>query len=124
LKHLLLAKKGTPVREETKKRLERAIWLQRGKWVAMGLAVIAGMAILLKFVSADASVENVRVSATVTRVAPLPSKPQTGLIVDVKLADGKVVEVIANQITDPKVGQQVEITEHRHATGRKNYSWK
>jgi hypothetical protein len=112
------------MREETKKRLERAIWLQRGKWAAMGLGVFGMMAVALTVMSTDAAVERVRVPATVTRVAPLPSKPQTALLVDVKLSDGKVIEVIANQITDPKVGQQVEITEHRHATGRKTYSWK
>jgi hypothetical protein len=113
------------MREETKRRLERAIWLERGKWAGLALLGCLFMAGVFTFISADHAVENVRVPATVATVRPLPTKnTQAGLIVDVTLADGKIVEVTANQITDPKVGQKVEITEHRHATGRKTYSWK
>jgi hypothetical protein len=112
------------MRQETKRRLERAIWMERAKYAGMGLAVCLMMAALFTWISADASVVKVRVPATVAIVKPLPSKTQPGLLVDVKLADGRLVEVIANELTDPKVGEQVEITEHRHATGRKNYSWK
>jgi hypothetical protein len=116
---------GDIMREETKRRLERAIWLQRAKWVGIGLGVCVVMAGVFTFVSKDASVELIRVPATVTRVAPLPTKNvQSGLIVDVKLTDGRTVEVLANQITDPKVGDTVDIMEHRHATGRRTYSWK
>ena len=113
------------MREETKRRLERAIWTQRAKYAGMGLALCLVMAGVFAFISRDHDVENVRVPATIATVRPLPTKnTQAGLIVDVTLADGKIVEVLANQTTDPKVGQKVEITEHRHATGRRTYSWK
>jgi hypothetical protein len=113
------------MREETKRRLERAIWIERGKWAGAGLGICLVMAVVFAFISRDHDVENVRVAATVASVRPLPTKQtQSGLLVDVTLADGKIVEVLANQITDPKVGQKVEITEHRHATGRRTYSWK
>jgi hypothetical protein len=113
------------MREETKRRLERAIWMERGKWAGVALAGVALMAGVFAFISADHAVEIARVPATVASVRPLAAKSsQPGLIVDVTLTDGKLVELTVNQITDPKVGQTVEISEHRHATGRKTYSWK
>ena len=113
------------MREETKRRLERAIWLERGKWLAAGLGICLVMAGVFAFISRDHDVENVRVPATVTSVRPLAAKSATpGLTVDVSLADGRIIELTVNQITDPKVGANVEITEHRHATGRRTYSWK
>ncbi len=113
------------MREETKRRLERALMIQRLKWVGMGLAVCLVMAGVFTWISADSSVTNTRVGATVTSVRPLPTKnTQAGLLVDVTLDDGRIVEVLVNQITDPHPGQKVEVTEHRHATGRKTYSWK
>ena len=113
------------MREETKRRLERAIWMQRAKWAGMGLGVAAVMGLVFTWISADAAVENVRVPATVVDVGPLATKStQNGLLVHVTLAGGKLVSVIVNQITDPQPGQKVEITEHRHSTGRRTYSWK
>ena len=114
------------MRDVTKRRLERAIWLERAKWVGIGLAICAAMAAVFTWISADSAVQLIRVPATVLSVRPAATKgaAATGLLVDVKLADGKTVELLVNQITDPKVGQQVEITEHRHATGRKTHSWK
>jgi hypothetical protein len=113
------------MRDETKRRLERAIWRERGKWVAIGLGICLAMAAVFTFISRDHAVENARIPATVTSVRPFAAKStQPGLTVDVSLADGKIVELTVNQITDPKVGQKVEITEHRHATGRRTYSWK
>ena len=113
------------MREETKRRLERAIWLQRAKWIGFAAAILAAMAASFAWISADASVENVRVPATVVDVGPLATKStQAGLLVHVTLADAKVVSVIVNQLTDPHPGDHVEITEHRHSTGRRTYSWK
>ena len=113
------------MREETKRRLERAIWLQRAKWGGAAVAIVIVMAGIFTWISADAAVENSRVPATVTGVRPYAAKStQPGLTVDVKLDDGKILELTVNQITDPQVGQKVEITQHLHATGRKTYSWK
>lgn len=114
------------MRAETKLRLERALWRERAKWIGAGLAVCLGMAAMFAWISADHAVEQVRIPATVTAVRPAATKgaAATGLLVDVKTPDGHTYELLVNQITDPKVGQQVEITEHRHATGRKTHSWK
>jgi len=113
------------MRAETKLRLERALWRERAKWIGAGLAVCIGMAGLFAWISADHAVEKVRIPATVMNVRPMPLQTgQTGLLVDVKLPDGKSIELMVNQITDPKVGQTVEIIEHRHATGRRTHSWK
>ena len=113
------------MREETKRRLERAIWMQRAKYVGVLAAIAVAMAAAFAWISADAAVENVRVPATVLDVAPLATKStQAGLMVHVTLADGAVKSVIVNQLTDPHPGDHVEITEHRHSTGRRTYSWK
>jgi len=113
------------MREDVKRRLDRAIWLQRAKWIGTGLACLAGLALMFVWISKDSEVENVRVPATIMTVGLIPGKNvQNGLQVGVELTDGKHVTVLVNQITDPKVGQKVEITEHRHATGRRTYSWK
>jgi len=113
------------MREDTRRRLDRAIQMRRLKMAAAGLAACAVMAAMFAWISADSNVENVRVPATITSVGLTASKNvQNGLLVGVVLNDGKQVNVLVNQITDPKVGQKVEITEHRHATGRHTYSWK
>ena len=113
------------MRDETRRRLERAIWLERGKWAAIALGLCLVMAGVFTFISRDHTVEDFRVPATVMSVRPLAAKSaQPGLTVDVTLADGRIIELTVNQITDPKVGAKVDITEHRHATGRRTYSWK
>lgn len=112
------------MREETKRRLERAIWMQRAKYLSLAAGVALFLVATFTWMSVDASIVKVRVPATVAAVRPLPSKTQPGLLVDVTLVDGRTVEVLANELTDPKTGDKVEITEHRHASGRKNYTWK
>ena len=37
---------------------------------------------------------------------------------------GRRVTVMVLKKTDPHVGDNVQITEHRHRTGRVNYTWK
>ena len=73
--------------------------------------------------------DNVRIPATVTSVGPLNIKNsqliEEGLSVEVALDNGgRRVSVMALKATDPHVGDHVEITEHRHHTGRITYSWK
>lgn len=112
------------MREDTKQRLERAIWLQRGKWVAMGLAVVVFLAGIMTFIARNAAQVQVRVPATVVSVSPAPtSDGPADLIVMVKLADGKPMRVIASNKANPKVGAQVEITEHQFANGNRTYTW-
>jgi hypothetical protein len=40
------------------------------------------------------------------------------------LDSGRRVNVLVLKTTDPHVGDHVQITEHRHHTGRVTYSWK
>lgn len=113
------------MREDTKRRLDRAIWQTRMRAVGLGAAALLVMVAVFWWIDADATDEKVRVGGTISSVGLSASKNvQGGLLVGVTLDDGKQVNVLVNQITDPKVGQKVEITEHRHASGRKNYSWK
>jgi len=113
------------MRQETRRRLERALWLERAKWVGIAVCGLVAMAGVFTWISADATEEKIRVPATVTTVEPLATKAaQNGLLVHLTLNDGKIITVSVNQITDPKVGQKVDVTEHRHSTGRRTYSWK
>ena len=116
------------MRAETRRKLERALWLDRAKKAGIGVAVLAAAGLLFLFEEYDAHIDNVRVAATVVSVGPLNANStklvENGLSVDVKLDGGKHVNVFALKTTDPHVGDHVQITEHRHHTGRVTYSWK
>ena len=116
------------MREETRRKLERALWRERAKKIAIGVAALAVIGAYFMYEDYDARVDNVRVPGTVIAVGPLNIKNtklvKAGLSVDVSLDSGRRVNVMALKTTDPHVGDHVEITEHRHRTGRVTYSWK
>ena len=116
------------MREETRKKLERALWRQRAKRIGIGLGVLALIGLFLAYVDYDAHVENVRVPGTVVSIGPLNTTNtqaiENGLSVDVALENGHRVNVMVLKTTNPQVGDHVQITEHRHRTGRMTYSWK
>ena len=117
------------MREETRRKLERALWRERLKKMGIGAAALALICAYFVYEDYDARVENVRVPATVTEVGPLNIKNtkmvEEGLSVQVALDNGgRRVSVMALKKTDPHVGDHVEITEHRHHTGRVTYTWK
>jgi len=116
------------MRDETKRRLERQLWLERMKWVGAGLAVVTCVAGGLWLTGLDASVETRHVAGVVEAVGPLvgtnTKSIEDGLAVDVKLVDGRTVHVMTLKKTDPHVGDQVQVAEHVHGTGRVTYSWK
>jgi hypothetical protein len=116
------------MREETRRKLDRAIWRERMKKVGMGLAAAVVIAAYFVYEDYDGRVDNVRVPARVTEVGPLNIKNtkmvEEGLSVQVTLDNGHLVSVMALKKTDPHVGDHIEITEHRHRTGRVTYSWK
>ena len=116
------------MREETRRKFERALWRERFKKIAMGAAALVLIGAYFVYEDYDAHVDNVRVPATVTAVGPLNIKNtrliEEGLSVEVALDNGRRVSVMAMKTTDPHVGDHVEITEHRHRTGRVTYSWK
>ena len=117
------------MREETRRKLERMLWIERLKKVGIGIAALAVIGAYFAYEDYDARVENVRVPGRVTNVGPLNIKNtqmiEQGLSVEVALDNGgRRVSVMALKTTDPHVGDHVEITEHRHHTGRVTYSWK
>jgi len=116
------------MREETRLKLERQIWLQRAKKIGIGLGAAAVIGLFFLYEDYDAHVDNVRVPATVVSIGPLNTTNtqaiENGLSVDVALENGHRVNVMVLKATDPHVGDHVQITEHRHRTGRLTYSWK
>ena len=116
------------MRAETKRKLERALWLQRAKKIGIGLGVLAVIGLFFAYEDYDAHVDNVRVPGTVVSIGPLNTTNtqaiENGLSVDVALENGHRVNVMVLKSTDPHVGDHVQITEHRHRSGRMTYSWK
>lgn len=117
------------MREETRRKLERALWRERLKKIGIGVLALAVIAAYFVYEDMDGRVDNVRVPATVTAVGPLNIKStqlvEEGLSVEVALDDGgRRINVMALKKTDPHVGDHVEITQHRHHTGRITYTWK
>lgn len=114
------------MREETRQKLERQIWMRRLRWVGIGAAIAAAVALLAIFTNMDAKVSDKRLPGVITAVGPIAGKEASrGFTVDVKLdGSGRTVQVLVLKTTDPHVGEPVEITEHTHATGRVNYTWK
>jgi hypothetical protein len=116
------------MREETRRKLDRALWRERFKKIGMGVAALALIAAYFVYDDYDLHIDNVRVPATVVSVGPLNANStkmvENGLSVDVRLDGGRRVNVFALKTTDPHVGDHVQITEHRHHTGRVTYSWK
>ena len=116
------------MREETRRKLERALWRERFKKIGMGAAALVVIVAYFFYEDYDARVDNVRVPATVLTVGPLNTNNtkmvEAGLAVEVTLDSGRRVNVMALKTTDPHVGDHVQITEHRHRTGRITYTWK
>ncbi|HXF54091.1 MAG TPA: hypothetical protein VNK52_08205 [Hyphomicrobiaceae bacterium] len=113
------------MREETRRRLDRAILFDRLKRIATVVLAIAAIVAGFVLVDLDAAVEDRRVSGTVEHVGILNSKDAArALAVDVKLEDGRHVTVIALKTRDPHVGDHVTVSEHRHRSGRVTYTWR
>ncbi len=112
------------MREETRKKLERHLWIERAKIAGVGLALVAAVAAAFELQSLDLAVTDTRVSGVVETVdSPVisPTAP-TAINVGVKLADGRIIRVVAASDKAPHVGDPLAITEHHHATGRVTYS--
>lgn len=117
------------MRAETRRKFERALWRERLKKIGIGAAALVLIAAYFVYEDYDGRVDNVRVPAMVTAVGPLNVRNtqlvEEGLSVEVALdGNGRRVNVMALKSTGPHVGDHVEITEHRHRTGRVTYSWK
>jgi hypothetical protein len=114
------------LREETRKRLERALWIDRAKKAGIGLAVLAAIGLAFSYEELDLKVENKNIGGTVTDIEPLVSKQDAadGENVIVRLVDGQLVRVLAYKSRGIKVGDKIEVVEHHHATGRVTHTLK
>ncbi len=119
---------GISMREETKNRLNRLLWIDRAKKAGIALAILAAIGVVFELEVLDLMVTDVRIPATVETLAPLVSKTSgaaaTGVNVGVVLENGSHVRVIAEKTHAPAIGARIEITEHRHATGRITHTFK
>jgi hypothetical protein len=114
------------MRNSVKKKLNRVLWVERAKLAGAGLAIVAAIAVAFKIETLDLAVTDVHLAGAVEALDPLVSKTSaaTGLNVGVALADGRHVRVIADKSNALKIGDRIQITEHRHATGRVTHTFK
>ena len=116
--------------EETRKRLNRAIWMERAKMAGIGLGILAAIGAYIVYQSYDLAVVKTPVAGVVETIEPLVAPPAAGtapsdgLTIVIKLDDGRHVRVIAEKSRDPKVGARIEIVENKHGTGRVTHSLK
>jgi hypothetical protein len=114
------------MREDTKKRLERAIFIERMKKVGIGLGMVAIMGAVIAYQNFDLRVINTQVGGTVKEIDPLVSKTNSadGETLQVKLDSGQLVNVLALKSRNIKVGDHIDIMEHHHSTGRITHTLK
>lgn len=108
------------MREETRKRLERALWVDRAKKLGIALAIVAAIGAAFGYETLDMAVSDTNVEGTVTDIEPLVSKQNSadGENVVVRLAGGPLIRVLAYKSRGLKVGDHIQVVEHHHATGR------
>jgi hypothetical protein len=114
------------MRNDTKKRLERAIWADRLKKIGIAAAIVAAIGLAFAYQSFDLQVTNTQVGGNVTEIDPLVSKTNAadGETVRVKLDDGRMVSVLALKSRNIKTGDHIDVVEHHHATGRVTHTMK
>lgn len=114
------------MREDTRKRLDRALRIEKMKKAGIGLAVVAGIGLAVAYQNLDMKVENVEVAGTITGIDPLVSKQNSadGETVHVKLDSGQLVNVLALKTRHLQSGDHIQVTEHHHATGRVTHTLK
>jgi hypothetical protein len=113
------------MREEARRRLDRALMRTRLTRIGIGAGIALLVAAGFVWTDLDARVDNVKVPGVVQHVGPLATKNAAdGLSVDVKLDTGQLKTLMVLKTSDPHVGDRVEIVEHRHHTGRVTYTWK
>ena len=112
------------MRVETKRKLDWELRRRRLKIGALALAAVIGVAGMLFLTDLDARVEDHRVAGRVDQVSvPAVKGASSAVAVDLTLDNGKHIQVFALKSHEPHVGDHVNVTEHRHGTGRVTYSW-
>jgi hypothetical protein len=117
------------MRDETRRRLDRALLRQKLKWIALAVGAVAIGAGLIYLEDLDSRVTAThRLDGTVVYVGPLVGKYQAvvaekNLQVDVRLADARVAHLLTPRAKVPKIGEHVTVAEHVHGTGRRTFGW-
>lgn len=108
------------MREETRKRLERAIWIERAKKAGIAVAIVAAIGLAFEYENLDLAVTNTDIAGVVTDIEPLVSKQSSadGENVIVQLDGGQVVRVLAYKSRGLKIGDKIQVVAHHHGTGR------
>lgn len=116
------------MREDVRRRLDRAIWLERAKYIGIGLGVLAAIGLAFGYETLDLKVENKEIEGKVTEIQPLVTKSSVaeaeGENVIVQLDHGPLIRVLAYKSRGIKVGDEIEVVEHHHATGRVTHTLK
>lgn len=117
------------MKEDSAKRLERALLKQKLKWAAVAGLVVAALGLGLYFRGLDASIASTRiVPGTIVYVGPLQGKyravvAESNLQVDVRLDDSRVVHLSVPRDRAPKLGDPTRVAEHTHGSGRHTFAW-
>ena len=114
------------MRDDVRRRLDRAIWLERAKYIGIALGVLAAIGLAFGYETLDLKVDNKEVAGKVTDIEPLVSKTNSadGENVIVQLDYGPLVRVLAYKSRNLKIGDKIEVVEHHHATGRVTHTLK
>lgn len=118
------------MREETRRRLGRALLVQRLKWAGAVGAVLAGVGAIGYFTALDATIATTKsIEGTVVYVGPLSGKvkaavAESSLQVDIRLDDARVAHLIAPRERAPAVGEHLKIAEKIHGSGRHTFDWR
>jgi hypothetical protein len=117
------------MREETRKRLSRALLMQKLKWGGVAVVAVAALAVGFYMKNLDATVESTKpVAGTVVYVGPLAGKfravvAENNLQVDVKLDDARVAHLMVPRDKAPHIGDHLNIAEKIHGSGRHSFAW-
>ena len=112
------------MRAETKRKLDWELRRRRLKIVGLVLVTVIGFASVLYLTDLDSRVVDHRVGGHVDQVSVPTVKGASGAVnVDLTLDNGKHIQVYAPKVREPNAGDHVNITEHRHGTGRVTYTW-
>lgn len=113
------------MRHETRLKLDRELRIRQLKFAAIGLAILGAVLGGFMLVDLDSHETKLRIAGTVESVAtPAQKGAMDGLEVGVKLTDGRHVHVLALKSRDPHVGDPIEVTEHKHLTGRTTFTFR
>ncbi|MEZ5854509.1 MAG: hypothetical protein R3D67_07055 [Hyphomicrobiaceae bacterium] len=117
------------MREETRKRLDRALLARKLKWAGLTVAAVLATGVAIYVKNIDDVVETRAVDGVVVFVGPLVGKyravvARNNLEVDVKLDDTHTARLLAPKGSAPKVGDHIKVADQIHGTGRHTYRWK